>query len=133
MGELLFFGEALSELFHDEDARVVAEMNGPPEVVMRNYRDLMSGNAVRVDVRAAIHWLRRAVRQEYPQAQYEIAKLYRTGDGVIQSDASYFVYLTMAARGNYSLAQKELGEYYLTTVINYLRNIMPWSGYCAPK
>lgn len=46
-----------------------------------------------------------------PQALYQYAQLIRKE----QRESGYFSYLTSAARLNHPEAQKELGEYYLTT------------------
>ncbi len=109
-----FFDEGLPDLFLEEIQSSIAAFNGAPEGIIRNYHDLLSGNNVHRNPTSAIYWLRSTVSKEHPEALYDIAHRHRTGDGVFQSEASYFTHLMLAARGNYPPAQKGLGEYYLS-------------------
>lgn len=115
IGEKWFSSKPFPKMFNEIAEQVFAETDGSPQTMMQHYRDLLSGNNVRRNTKAAVDWLERAVIQGLPEAQYEIALRYRDGDGVDQRAAGYFTYLTLAARGNHPPAQKELGKYYLLT------------------
>lgn len=98
---------------HQEIKRAREEANGPPEVLMRNYRDLLSGNVVHPAPDRALSWLSLAAGQGHPEALYQLARRHLTGDGVFNSGNSYEVYLLKAAEGNHAEAQRELGIHYL--------------------
>jgi len=112
---LIFFGDPVPEMMRQEIKRAREEANGPPEVLMRNYRDLLTGNGVFPAKENAISWLLMAVQKGHPEAYYDLAKRHFTGNGVFKSKNSYEVYLLEAAKRNHAIAQKELGVHYLRT------------------
>jgi uncharacterized protein len=108
-----FFGDPIPEMMHQEIKRAREEANGPPEVLMRNYRDLLTGNGVFPAKERAISWLYMAVKIGHPEAYYDLAKRHLSGNGVFKSENSYAIYLKGAAERNHAIAQKELGVHYL--------------------
>lgn len=110
---LEFFGDPIPEMMRQEIRRARQESKGSPEVLMRNYRDLLTGNGVFPSTAGAILWLFMASKRGHPEADYDLAKRYLSGDGVSKSEMSYEIHLREAARGNHAAAQKELGSYLL--------------------
>ncbi|CCQ74442.1 tetratricopeptide repeat protein [Magnetospira sp. QH-2] len=76
-------------------------------------RDLQTGNGVYPAPDRAVSWLRLAARKGHPEALYNLAKRYLTGDGLSKNENSHGVYLLMAAERNHANAQRELGILYL--------------------
>ncbi len=107
--ETFFYGEPLPELFLEEMTKSAREYKGGPEILMRNYRHLSSGNGARANPKRAEIWLFQAVEFNDPLAHYEYAQIQREK----QNPSGYFIHLKFAAELNYPTAQKELGEHYL--------------------
>ena len=110
---IAFFGGPIPEMMRREVERAREEANGPPEVTMRNYRDLLAGRGVFPARERALGWLYMAVEKDHPEAFYDLATRHLSGNGVFKSEVSYQVYLREAARRNHAGAQKELGLFYL--------------------
>ncbi len=111
----MFFGEPVPEMMQEEAARARDNFNGEPEVLMRVYQDLLIGNRIHPSPERAQVWLTKAASENHPRANYLIARGHLTGEGRSKDEDSYIMYLRRAARLNYPLAQKELGENYRMT------------------
>lgn len=64
--------------------------------------------------REAARWYRRAARQEYPKAQYNLALLYEDGRGVEQDYKQAGQWYAQAAKGGFTKAKNNLGILYVT-------------------
>tara|TARA_B100000965_G_scaffold266305_1_gene224977 strand:- start:965 stop:1882 length:918 start_codon:yes stop_codon:yes gene_type:complete len=113
--ELMFFGAPVPKMLREEVSRAREMYDGPPEVLMEVYRNLLNGTGVFPNRERALFWLSKAARQDHPAALYDTAQRYLTGNGYEKDETSYVVHLREAARRNHAEAQKELGEYYLRT------------------
>jgi len=111
MVDTFFYGEPLPDLFLEVMRQATQDYNSEADVLLRNYHDLSSGNGVKADPKRAKTWLLQAMELNDSSAYYEYAQLMRKE----KRESGYFSYLTNAARLNHPEAQKELGEYYLTT------------------
>lgn len=64
--------------------------------------------------REAARWYRRAARQNYPKAQYNLALLYEDGRGVEQDYKQASQWYVQAAKGGFTKAKNNLGILYVT-------------------
>jgi len=61
----------------------------------------------------AFYWYKKAAKEGYPKAYYELAKMYRTGRGCKKNLQKYIEYLKKAAMQSEAHAEFELGMVYL--------------------
>lgn len=109
--EILFPGEAPPTLFLNELDKSNSELNAPPEIMMRNFFDLKSGNGIHPSAKDAEPWLTRALALNYPPAHYERARLALNDE---QNLGLYVSHLSIAAELNDPTAQAEYGQLFLT-------------------
>lgn len=64
--------------------------------------------------REAARWYRRAARQNYPKAQYNLALMYEDGRGVEQDYKQAGQWYAQAAKGGFTKAKNNLGILYVT-------------------
>ena len=110
---LLLLGDPPPLMLKEEIERAKAEASGPPEAMMKNYRDLLVGNGVNKAPKSAISWLIMASTAMHPEALYELAYRSKYGDGVEKNEWRYTFKLRMAANKNHALAQRDLGIAYM--------------------
>ena len=58
-------------------------------------------------------WLSLAAKQDYPNAQYNLGRMYREGIGVPQNDQEAFKWFSRAAQQGDAEAQYNLGAMYV--------------------
>ena len=68
------------------------------------------GEGVKVDLREAAIWYRRAAEQSYGVAQYTLAMLYLQGKGVPMDRDEAVKWLTLAAKGGHARAKSKLRQ-----------------------
>ncbi len=60
----------------------------------------------------AIYWFGKAIKNDVPQASYNLGNLYANGQGVKRNFGTAIKYYKSAAKGNYLSAQRKLGLIY---------------------
>ena len=68
----------------------------------------MTGDGVKKDLEAGIHWMRKAALKGHPEAQYNLALAYGCGDGVQQSQRYATIWLGKAAENGNLDARRKL-------------------------
>jgi len=108
-----FLGEPIPEIMREEIDRAAIESKGTPEVMMQNYRALLSGDGIHPVPERALAWLRLAMEKDHPGALYEFALQHRDEKGEDDNAPTYVLFLKRAAEYGHPLAQLELGKLYL--------------------
>lgn len=106
-------GQALDEFMEagkwfNETIKIGLINLSPLDLVAFDGTGLANKNAV-----VALEWFTLAAKQGHPNAQYQLGKLYYTGEGVEQSYKEAVVWYEKAAEQGHSEAQNALGGAYL--------------------
>lgn len=62
-----------------------------------------------VDEYSAFYFMKKAAELNMPEAQYDLAKMYKEGEGVDEDESQYRYWLEKSAKNGYFLAEGELG------------------------
>lgn len=108
-----FLGAPIPEMMREEINRAVNESKDPPEVMMQNYRALLTGDGIHPVPERARGWLSLAMSKGHPEALYEFALLHRDEESELYDFARYTSFLLRAAEFGHPVAQLELGKLYL--------------------
>ncbi|HIF09633.1 MAG TPA: sel1 repeat family protein [Sneathiellales bacterium] len=91
---------------------------GDPDIQTRIAMMSLLGEGTEKSASQAAHWFMEASKQNFGKAQYQLGRLYATGDGVEQDKAMAFVLWSAAVENGATRSNTDLGELIATLTPN---------------